>query len=97
MAQAATAKRTQRIEARISPAALSTVRRAAEIQGRSISDFVVAAAQEVAERTIERTHLIHVTVTDYERIMGVLSKPPKVTPGWKRAVKSHRKLIRPGR
>jgi len=91
------AKRTQRIEARISPAALSTVRRAAEIQGRSISDFVVAAAQEVAERTVERTHNIQVTLADFERIMNVLSKPPKLTPGWKRAVKARRKLIHPDR
>ena len=45
--------RTSRIEARIAPDALKVVKRAAEIQGRSVSDFVVAAAQEVATRTIE--------------------------------------------
>ena len=39
------AKRTARIEARIAPGALRVVRRAAELQGRSISDFVVAAAR----------------------------------------------------
>ncbi len=33
--------RTGRIEARIAPDALAIVRRAAEIQGRSVSDFVV--------------------------------------------------------
>lgn len=92
MAQAA--KRTQRIEARISPYALKAVRRAAEIQGRSISDFVVAAAQEVAERTIERTQIIRVSMADQERIMKVLSKPPKVTPALKRAFAAHRKHIR---
>jgi uncharacterized protein (DUF1778 family) len=92
MAQAA--KRTQRIEARISPYALKAVRRAAEIQGRSISDFVVAAAQEVAERTIERTQRIRVSMADQERIMKVLTKPPKVTPALKRAFAAHRKLIR---
>ena len=45
--------RSARIEARISPEALAMVKRAAEIQGRSSSDFVVAAAQETAKRTIE--------------------------------------------
>jgi uncharacterized protein (DUF1778 family) len=44
--------RTSRIEARIAPDALAVVRRAAEIQGRSISDFVVAAAQEAAQKTV---------------------------------------------
>ena len=45
--------RTARIEARIAPDALAVVKRAAEIQGRSVSDFVVAAAREAANRTIE--------------------------------------------
>ena len=45
--------RTARLEARIAPEALAVVKRAAELQGRSVSDFVVAAAQEAATRTIE--------------------------------------------
>jgi len=47
------ASRTARIEARIAPDALLIVKRAAELQGRSISDFLVAAAQEIARRTID--------------------------------------------
>ena len=42
--------RSARIEARIAPDALAVVKLAAEMQGRSISDFVVAAAQEAARR-----------------------------------------------
>ena len=45
--------RTARIEARIAPDALAVVKHAAEMQGRSVSDFVVAAAQEAAYRAIE--------------------------------------------
>ena len=45
--------RTARIEARIAPDVLSLVKRAAEMQGRSISDFVVSAAHEAAHRAIE--------------------------------------------
>lgn len=48
----------RRVLARIAPDALAIVKRAAEIQGRSVSDFVVAAAQEAAQRTIERTEII---------------------------------------
>jgi len=54
-------QRTARIEARIAPEAMAVVKRAAEIQGRSVSDFVVAAAQEAAHRTIEETSLIRPT------------------------------------
>jgi len=45
--------RSARIEARIAPEALAIVKRAAEMQGRSVSDFVVGAAQEAARRAIE--------------------------------------------
>jgi uncharacterized protein (DUF1778 family) len=61
--------RTARIEARIAPAALAIVRRAAEIQGRSVSDFVVAAAQEAAGRTIEETEILRLSVED-QRIIA---------------------------
>jgi len=44
--------KTARLEARITREGLAVVRRAAEIQGRSISDFVVAAAQEAAQKTV---------------------------------------------
>jgi uncharacterized protein (DUF1778 family) len=43
---------TSRIEARIAPATLDIVKRAAEIHGRSVSDFVVAAAQEAARKAM---------------------------------------------
>jgi len=42
--------RTARLEARIALEALAVVRRAAEIQGRSISDLVVAAAKRPRKR-----------------------------------------------
>ena len=45
---------TARLEARIAPEALAVVRRAAEIQGRSVSDFVVAATQEAAQKRYPR-------------------------------------------
>jgi len=47
-----------RLEARISAEVLALVRQAAELQGRSVSDFVVAAAQEVASKTIEEAHVV---------------------------------------
>ena len=51
------------IEARIAPDVMAVVKRAAEIQGRSLSDFVVAAAQDAAHRAIEEAHLIRLRLT----------------------------------
>jgi len=43
--------RTARIEACLAPDALALVKRAAELQGRSVSNFVVAAAPKAAHRS----------------------------------------------
>lgn len=89
-----TSNRSARIEARIAPQALATVKRAAEISGRSLSDFVVAAAQEAAARTIEQAHIIHLSVADQERVAGLLTEPLKPKAGLKRAFAARRALIK---
>lgn len=89
--------RTARIEARISPDALAVVKRAAEIQGRSVSDFVIAAAQEAAHRTIEETHLIRLAVEDQQRFVELLLDPPPLSPALERARIAHSRLIRESR
>ena len=87
------ARRSARIEARIAPETLRVVRRAAELQGRSISDFVVAAAQEVAHRTIDEAQVIRLSVRDQQRFVELLLKPPALAPALKRAKKAHARLI----
>lgn len=87
--------RTTRLEARITPDALAVVKRAAEIEGRSVSDFVVAAAQEAAHKTIEETHLIRLSVEDQRRFVGLLLDPPDASPALERAREAHARLIRP--
>jgi uncharacterized protein (DUF1778 family) len=86
--------RTARIEARIAPEALAVVRRAAEIQGRSISDFVVAAAQEAAQKTVSEIELIRLSRAAQEQFAALLTKPPAPTPALKKAFARHRTLIR---
>jgi uncharacterized protein (DUF1778 family) len=89
--------RTARIEARISPDALAVVKRAAEIQGRSISDFVVAAAQEAATQTIERAQIIRLSIEDQRAFAKAILNPPEPTPALRRAFRRHRELIKESR
>jgi uncharacterized protein (DUF1778 family) len=88
------ASRSARLEARIAPDTLDTVRRAAEIQGRSVSDFVVGAAREAAERAIEQAQIIRVSVEDQRVFANAILNPPAPTPALIRAAKAHRRLIR---
>ena len=86
-------QRTARLEARIAPEALEVVRRAAEIQGRSVSDFVVAAAQEAAQKAIEEAQVIRLSLEDQQRFVELLLNPPVLAPALKRAKRAHARLI----
>ncbi len=86
--------RAARVEARIAPEVLAVVRHAAEIQGRSVSDFVVAAAQEAANRTIEQAQIIRLSVEDQRRFAALLLDPPALAPAMVRARKAHAAMIR---
>ena len=85
--------RTARVEARIAPDALAVVRRAAELQGRSISDFLVAAALKDAHQTIEAAQIIRLSVEDQQRFAEMLLNPPPLAPAMRRALKARRRLI----
>lgn len=81
--------RTTRIEARIAPDALAIVKRAAELQGRSLSDFVVAAAQDAAIRTIEETGIIRLSVDDQRLFAEAIINPPAPNEAMRRAARLH--------
>jgi uncharacterized protein (DUF1778 family) len=85
--------RTARVEARIAPDALAVVRRAAELQGRSVSDFLVAAALKDAQKTIEDAHIIRLSVDDQQRFADLLLNPPPIAQAMKRALKARSRLI----
>jgi uncharacterized protein (DUF1778 family) len=85
--------RTSRIEARIAPDVLAVVKHAAELQGRSVSDFIVSAAQEAAHRTIEETGIIRLSSEDQRRFVDILLNPPPPSPALVRAQKAHKQLF----
>lgn len=71
------------------------VRRSAEIQGRNLSDFMVTAALEDAQRTIEQAHIFRLAVDDQHRFAEALFNPPPLAPAMKRALQVHKRLIKP--
>jgi uncharacterized protein (DUF1778 family) len=75
---------------------LARLKRAAEIQGRSVTDFVVAAADEAACRTIEQTEIIRLSIEAQRQIAEAILNPPPATKALKKAVKRHRELFGAG-
>ena len=88
-----TAGSTARLEARISTDLQALLRRAAEIQGRSMTDFVVAAVQDAAQRTIAETEVVRLSMADQEIFARALLEPKKPSPALKRAFTRRKKLL----
>ena len=85
--------RSARLEARISREALAIVRRAAEIQGRSVSDFVVAAAEEAAQKTVAELEVIRLSRAAQEKFAALLLHPAAPVPALKKAFDRRRRLV----
>lgn len=84
---------TSRLEARISPGLHSTLKRAAQIQGRTMTDFVIAAVQEAAQKAIEQAQFVRLSAADQEAFANALMAPPKPNAALKRAFKRRKQLL----
>jgi len=82
-----------RLEARLPHDVMARLRRAAEIRGRTLTDFVVAAADEAACRAIQETEIIRLSIEGQRQIAAAILKPPAPTPALKRAVKRYRDMF----
>jgi uncharacterized protein (DUF1778 family) len=87
---------TARLEARLPVEVHALLKRAAEIEGRSLTDFVVAAASSAARKTIEDAELIKLSVADQQRFAEALIKPPALAPAMVRAIERHHRLVKDG-
>ncbi|MGO9011366.1 MAG: DUF1778 domain-containing protein [Bryobacteraceae bacterium] len=87
------AQPTARLEARLPHDVMARLKRAAEIQGRTLTDFVVAAADEVACRAIQETEIIRLSMEGQRQIAAAILNPPPATPALKRAAKRYRQLF----
>src|SRR3546814_11635504 len=76
---------TARLEARISKDLHAMLKRAAELQGRTMTDFVVTAVQDAAQQAISQAEVIHLSLADHESFARALLAPPKPATAFKRA------------
>jgi uncharacterized protein (DUF1778 family) len=88
-----TKPQTARLEARLPVHVHAMLKRAAEIQGRTLTDFVVAASSEAARQTIEATDIIRLSVDDQRLFAESILNPPEPTVALTRAFAKHRELF----
>jgi uncharacterized protein (DUF1778 family) len=97
-ARAATAPRLDksqnaRLEARISLDLHMTVKRAAEIQGRTMTDFVIHALQVAASEAIAQSDQVRLSLADQETFAHAMIAPAKPNAALKRAFAKANKLL----
>jgi len=83
-----------RIGARISADLHQMLKRAAQIQGRSLTDFLIGAARESALRVIKEHDIVQLSRRDQEIVAQSLLSPPEANPALRRAMKTHDTLMR---
>jgi uncharacterized protein (DUF1778 family) len=90
-----TTNTTARLEARLPTEVHALLKRAAELEGRSLTDFVVAAASAAARKTIEDAEIIRLSAEDQQRFVEALIEPSPLAPAMKRAIKRQPRLFGP--
>jgi len=83
-------RRAERLEARISREQKDLFLRAAELQGRSLTDFVVASAQEAAIETVRTHDAMRLSERDRQTFVSALLASPAPAKTLVRAAKRYR-------
>ena len=84
---------TARLEARLPVDVHALLKRAADIEGRTLTDFVVTAARNAAVRTINDAEILRLSAEDQNRIVEALLNPPKPAAALRRAFQRRDSLL----
>jgi uncharacterized protein (DUF1778 family) len=94
MAVAETKTKSERLEARVTPEAKALFQRAADLQGRSLTDFVVESLIDAARRTVRETELADLTRRDRIAFIEALIDPaPAPNARLRRAARRHARFM----
>lgn len=72
--------RRERFAARLTSVQKDLFQRAAELSGRSLTEFVLNAAQTVAEETIRDYQVLELTAREAEAFLAAIENPPRLNP-----------------
>lgn len=81
--------RNERLEARVSADQKDLFQRAAELQGRTLTDFVIASVYEAAVRTIEDMQSIQLTTQESRAFAEAVLNPREPAPRLKAAAQRY--------
>lgn len=82
-----------RLEARISPETKALLQKAADLEGRTLTDFVVASVQAAAYRVIEQHQTLKLSIEDSEAFVDAMLNPPKPNDALKAAALRYKQAM----
>jgi uncharacterized protein (DUF1778 family) len=83
-------KRAERIEARVTPEQKKLIERAAALEGRSLTDFLLASAQAAATEVISRHQVLKLSPEDQRLFVEALLNPPAPNKALRASVAQYR-------
>ena len=85
-----TSSKIYRFDARLSEEQKLLIQRAADLEGRSMTDFVLHSAEATARRTIEKRSMLALTARESEAFAEAILRPPAPGSVLRRAARKYR-------
>ena len=86
-------RKQERLEARVTPAQKRLIERAAALRGTSITEFVVASAQQAATSAIREFDVLHLRDEAREVFINAVLHPPAPSDTARAAAERYRKRV----
>jgi uncharacterized protein (DUF1778 family) len=93
MTTEASPRAAARLEARISQETKVLIQKAADLEGRTLTDFVVASVQAEAYRVIEQHQTLKLSIEDSEAFVDAILNPPKPNDALKSAASRYKQAM----
>jgi len=85
-----TQTKSERLVARTTPEEKALIARAAALRGRTITDFMVDAAQNAARQIVAEETIIRLTVEGQVALANALTRPPEPNAALRDALRDYR-------
>lgn len=84
--------RSERLEARVTAEQKTLIKRAADLEGRSVTDYVLASVQDAAKRTIESHQTIVLGAADRQAFVEAMLTPTPISDRLRDSVRRYRDI-----
>jgi uncharacterized protein (DUF1778 family) len=88
-----TANTPARLEARLSQETKALVQKAADLEGRTLTDFVISSVQAAAYKVIEQHQTLKLSLEDSEAFVNAVLNPPQPNEALKSAALRYKKTL----